>query len=63
MIRRIAFFSGLVLGSGFCAWVLGSALIFFFTGKMPAIVVDKARGISVKLFDFTYKAPAAGDKE
>lgn len=36
-MRRIAFFSGLVLGSGVCAWILGSALTYLYTGKFPAI--------------------------
>lgn len=37
MIRRIAFISGLILGSSLCAWGLGSALTYLFTGKLPSI--------------------------
>ena len=37
MIRRIAFISGLVLGSSLCAWGIGSVLIYLFTGKLPSI--------------------------
>ena len=36
-MRRIAFLSGLILGSSVCAWMLGSALCYLFTGKFPAI--------------------------
>ena len=36
-MRRIAFFSGLILGSSVCAWILGSALCYLFAGKLPAI--------------------------
>jgi hypothetical protein len=64
MVRRIAFLSGLILGSGLCAWALGSALIYFFTGKMPAIVVDVEKGIAVDLFDpkARYKTSPGMDK-
>ena len=65
MIRRIAFFGGLILGSGLCAWVLASALIYFFTGKMPAIAIDRAKGIELKLLDLDapYHVQAAAGKE
>jgi hypothetical protein len=36
-MRRIAFISGLILGGGITAYVLGSALIYLFTGKLSAI--------------------------
>ena len=37
-MRRIAFISGLILGSGICAWTLGTALCYLFTGKIPAVL-------------------------
>jgi len=50
MVRRIAFISGLILGSSLCAWGLGSALIYLFTEKLPSIRAngDKPR---LDLFD------------
>jgi hypothetical protein len=60
MIRRIAFLGGLVLGSGLCAWALGSALIYLFTGKIPSVQFGRARGLNVDLIDAyaLYEAPA-----
>ena len=36
-MRRFAFVSGLILGGSVIAWLLGSALCYLFTGKLPAI--------------------------
>lgn len=36
-MRRIAFVSGLILGGSVTAWLLGSALCYLFTGKLPSI--------------------------
>jgi hypothetical protein len=38
-MRRFAFVSGLILGGGVSAWLLGSALCYLFTGKLPSIEV------------------------
>lgn len=51
MVRRIAFFSGLALGSGVCAWLLGSALTYLFTGKMPALRLGGEKGISLEMVE------------
>ena len=49
MVRRIAFFSGLALGSGLCAWLLGSALAYLFTGKVPTVRLGGEQGIGLEL--------------
>jgi hypothetical protein len=36
-MRRIAFLGGLILGSGVTAYLLGSALIYLFTGRLSSI--------------------------
>ncbi|MBN1936504.1 MAG: hypothetical protein JW934_17715 [Anaerolineae bacterium] len=51
MVRRIAFVSGLILGSGLSAFALGAALIYLFTGKAIAFVSSKERGLEVRLVD------------
>jgi hypothetical protein len=60
MVRRIAFTSGLILGSGICAWALGSALTYLFTGKMPSVQVGGEKKIRLQLVDVNtlYEAPA-----
>ncbi|MBN1582930.1 MAG: hypothetical protein JXA89_19625 [Anaerolineae bacterium] len=65
MIRRIAFTSGLVLGSGICAFTLGAVLIFLFTGQVVAISASKEQGIKVNLFDMhtLQETPASLAKE
>ena len=40
-MRRFAFLSGLILGGSVTAWLLGSALCYLFTGKLPAIQVGE----------------------
>lgn len=45
MIRRIAFVSGLVLGSGICAFALGAMLTYLFTGQVISISMGEGRGI------------------
>jgi hypothetical protein len=59
MVRRVAFLSGLALGSAVCAWVLGSALTYLFTGKVPSIQVGGEKPVTVELVDLRalYKAP------
>jgi len=63
MIRRLAFISGLVLGSGLCAWALGSALTYLFTGKIPRVQVGGEKGFNLHLVDVhtLYEAPAIAD--
>jgi hypothetical protein len=51
MIRRIAFVSGLVLGSGISAFMLGSILTFLFTGKVMAVSASKGQGLRMSLLD------------
>ena len=60
MIRRIAFVSGLVLGSGICAFTLGAVLTYLFTGQVISISTSKEQGIRVNLFDMhtLQEAPA-----
>ena len=59
MVRRVAFLSGLALGSAVCAWVLGSALTYLFTGKVPSIQVGGEKPVAVELVDLRalYEAP------
>jgi len=58
-MRRIAFLSGLILGGGVCAWILGSALCFLFTGKLPAIQVGEGGTPRLELIDVNalYETP------
>jgi hypothetical protein len=51
MIRRMAFLSGLVVGSGLCAWAFGSVLAYLFTGKVLTVALDRDKGLDVKLVD------------
>ena len=59
MVRRVAFVSGLALGSAVCAWVLGSALTYLFTGKVPSIHVGGEKPVAVELVDLRalYEVP------
>ena len=43
-MRRIAFFSGLILGSSVCAWILGFILIHLYTGKILALYHEWSEG-------------------
>jgi hypothetical protein len=52
-MRRIAFFSGLVLGSGVCAWILGAALTYLYTGKFPAIQTVEGGQLRLGLVDLS----------
>lgn len=64
MIRRIAFVSGLVLGSGLCAWALGSTLVYLFTGQFPSLQIGRGAKPSLRLVDTQglYEVPTlAGD--
>ncbi len=51
MVRRIAFVSGLLLGSGVCAFTLGAVLTYLFTGKVLAISSSRGHGIRATLVD------------
>jgi hypothetical protein len=53
MARRLSFLTGLLLGSGLCAWFLGAALIYLFTGKLLSLQTGP-EGIQLKLQDPTY---------
>ncbi|HUT18745.1 MAG TPA: hypothetical protein VM366_06255 [Anaerolineae bacterium] len=53
MARRLSFLTGLLLGSGLCAWFLGAALIYLFTGKLLSLQTGH-EGIQLKLQDPTY---------
>ena len=59
MVRRVAFYSGLALGSALCAWFLGSALTYLFTGKVPSIHMGGGKPFAVELVDVRalYEAP------
>ena len=61
MIRRISFVSGLILGSGICAFTLGAVLTYLFTGKVISISTSKEHGLKVNLFDMQtlHETPAA----
>ena len=58
MVRRIAFLSGLILGSGLLSWILGSALTFLLTGRIPSLRLD-GRQVRLELIDINtlYEAP------
>ena len=51
MVRRIAFVSGLLLGSGVCAFTLGAVLTWLFTGNVLAISSSREHGIRAILVD------------
>jgi len=51
MVRRMSFFGGLILGSGLCAWLLGTALTYFFTGKLSAVRLGTDSGPTLVLVD------------
>ena len=61
MVRRVSFLSGLLLGSGLCAFFLGAALIYVFTGKVVSIVTGP-EGTRLKLNDLALQE-IAGKKE
>ena len=58
-MRRIAFLSGLILGGGVCGWILGSALCYLFTGKLPSIQVGEDGQARLGLIDVNalYETP------
>ena len=58
-MRRFAFVSGLILGGGVTAWLLGSAFCYLFTGKLPAIQVSQNRRPRLSLVDVNglYETP------
>ena len=51
MVRRTAFFGGLILGSSLCAWLCAAALSYFFTGKIASIQSGGGKGLRVTLMD------------
>ena len=53
MVRRISFLVGLLLGSGLCAWFLGAALVYFFTGQVLSLQTG-SEGIKLKLHDLSF---------
>jgi hypothetical protein len=53
MARRLSFLIGLLLGSGLCAWFVGAALIYLFTGKLLSLQTGP-EGIHVNLHDPAY---------
>ena len=63
-MRRFAFVSGLILGGGVSAWLLGSALCYLFTGKLPSIQVDQNRRPRLALVDAgrLYESPPAASQ-
>ena len=50
-MRRFAFVSGLVLGGGVTACLLGSAICFLFTGKLPSIQIGEDQRPRLSLVD------------
>jgi hypothetical protein len=59
-MRRFAFVSGLILGGSVTAWLLGAALCYLFTGKLPAIQVSEDRRPRMSLVDVDglYETPS-----
>jgi hypothetical protein len=60
-MRRFAFASGLILGGGLTAWLLGSALCYLFTGKLPSIQINQNQRPRLSLIDVDrlYETPSA----
>ncbi len=54
MIRRISFLGGLLLGSGLCAWFLGAALVYVFTGRLLSLQTG-SEGIRLKLHELALR--------
>ena len=61
MVRRLAFLIGLLLGSGVCAWFLGAALVYLFTGKLLSLQTGP-EGIQLQLEDPTYYEVVRGEE-
>jgi hypothetical protein len=59
-MRRFAFMSGLILGGGVTAWLLGSAFCYLFTGKLPSIQVGPNQRPRLSLVDVDrlYETPS-----
>jgi hypothetical protein len=59
-MRRIAYLCGLILGSGVLAYLLGSALIYLFTGKLSSIRTSEDGRPRLVLVDVDtlYEAPS-----
>jgi hypothetical protein len=59
-MRRIAFLGGLILGSGVFAYLLGSALIYLFTGKLSSLRMNEDGQPRLVLVDVDtlYEAPS-----
>jgi hypothetical protein len=59
-MRRIAFLFGLILGSSVSAYVLSSALIYLFTGKLASIRMNEAGQPRLVLIDVDtlYETPS-----
>jgi hypothetical protein len=60
MVRRVSFLSGLLLGSGLCAFFLGAALIHLFTGQVVSIV-SSSEGVRLKLNGLAFQETARGE--
>jgi hypothetical protein len=61
MARRLSFLIGLLLGSGLCAWLLGAALVYLFTGKLLSLQAGP-EGIQLTLQDPTYYEVVPGEE-
>jgi hypothetical protein len=61
MARRLAFLIGLLLGSGVCAWFLGAALVYLFTGKLLSLQTGP-EGIQLQLQDPTTYEVVRGEE-
>ena len=59
-MRRFAFASGLILGGSVTAWLLGSALCYLFTGKLPSIQISQNQRPRLSLVDVDrlYETPS-----
>ena len=59
-MRRFAFVSGLILGGGVSAWLLGSALCYLFTGKLLSIQMSEDQRLRLSLVDVDglYETPS-----
>jgi hypothetical protein len=54
VVRRVSFLSGLLLGSGLCAWFLGTALVYVLTGQLLSLKAGPG-GFQLQLHDMTLR--------
>jgi hypothetical protein len=54
VVRRLSFLGGLLVGSGLCAWFLGAALTYIFTGRILSLQAG-SEGIQLKLHELALR--------